>query len=105
MILKDFSQRLGDLTGEPKWFRMSEKLEQMIKARKGLDPNVDFYSASTYHAMGISTDLFTCLFAMSRVTGWTAHVMEQHANNRLIRPRSNWVGPDPRDFVPLDERG
>lgn len=105
LILKEFSQRLGDLTGEPKWFRMSEKLEQMIKARKGLDPNVDFYSASTYYAMGIPADLFTCLFAMSRVTGWTAHILEQHANNRLIRPRSNWVGSEPRDFVPLDQRG
>ena len=105
LILKEFSQRLGDLTGEPKWFRMSEKLESMIKARKNLDPNVDFYSASTYHAMGVPADLFTCLFAMSRITGWTAHIMEQHANNRLIRPRSNWVGPDPRAFVSFDQRG
>lgn len=104
LILKEFARRLGDLSGEPKWFRMSEQLERAIKAAKGLDVNVDFYSASTYHALGIPPDLFTCVFAISRVSGWVAHIMEQHANNRLIRPRSNWVGSGPRDYVPIDRR-
>jgi len=105
LILKDFARRLGDLNGEPKWFQMSEKLEQLVKKRKGIDVNVDFYSASTYYAMGIPPDLYTCVFAISRIAGWTAHVMEQYAHNRLIRPRENWVGSGPREYVPIDQRG
>ena len=105
IILKEFSRRLAQETGEPKWFAMSEKIENLVKARKGIDMNVDFYSASAYYYMGIEPDLFTGIFAMSRVSGWTAHVMEQYANNRLIRPRSSWVGADPRDYVLLDQRG
>ena len=83
---------------------MSERLEQLMKAKKGIDMNVDFYSASTYYSMGIKPDLFTAIFAISRVSGWIAHVLEQLANNRLIRPRANWVGPDPRDYVFMDKR-
>ncbi len=105
LILKSFSRRLGELTGQPKWFRMSERLEGLVKARKGIDVNVDFYSASVYYAMGIEPDLFTCLFAMARMSGWTAHVLEQYANNRLIRPRSNWIGAPARAYVPIDRRG
>lgn len=105
LILKEFSAKLAQQKGEPKWFAMSEKLESLMKARKGIDMNVDFYSASLYYYMGIAPDLFTTLFAISRMSGWLAHVMEQQANNRLIRPMANWVGPDPRDFVPLDQRG
>lgn len=105
LILKEFSRRLGELSGEPKWYRMSEKLEQLIKARKGLDVNVDFYSASTYYSLGIQPDLFTCMFALARIVGWTAHVMEQYANNRLIRPVSNWVGAEPREYTAIDRRG
>ncbi|MCA8943917.1 MAG: citrate synthase [Planctomycetes bacterium] len=104
LILKQFASELAQSKGEPKWFEMSQAIENLIKARKGLDMNVDFYSASTYHYMGIDADLFTCVFAMSRVAGWTAHVLEQYSNNRLIRPRSNWVGPDARDYVPLGSR-
>lgn len=105
LILKEFARRLGELRGESRWFRLSEKIEVQMKAAKGIDVNVDFYSASTYYSLGVPPDLFTCLFAISRVVGWTAHVMEQYSNNRLIRPRSNWVGPDPRAYVPIDRRG
>jgi len=73
--------------------------------RKGLYPNVDFYSASTYYLMGIPTDLFTPIFAFSRVSGWAAHVLEQYADNRLIRPRAEYAGPQDLRFVPLAERG
>ncbi len=104
LILKQFARDLAKQKGEPKWFEMSERLEELMKSRKGIDMNVDFYSASTYHYMGIDADLFTCVFAMSRVAGWTAHVLEQCANNRLIRPRANWVGPDDRDYVAVDQR-
>jgi citrate synthase len=83
---------------------MSEKMETLMKARKGIDMNVDFYSASTYYSMGIKPDLFTTVFAISRVSGWTAHVLEQYANNRLIRPRANWIGSDAREVVAMDKR-
>ncbi len=105
IILKEFSRRLARETGEPKWFAMSEKIENLVKARKGIDMNVDFFSASAYYYMGIAPDLFTAIFAMSRISGWTAHIMEQYANNRLIRPRSEWIGAEPRDYLPLDQRG
>ena len=77
-----------------------------MKDEKQIDANVDFYSASTYHLLGIPIDLFTPIFAVSRMAGWTAHVLEQYANNRLIRPRAEYVGPEyPQMFVPLDQRG
>ena len=84
---------------------MSEKIEQAVIAEKGLYPNVDFYSASTYHYLGIETGLFTPIFAMSRVVGWAAHVIEQHSDNRLIRPSSEYVGPPPRPYEPIEARG
>ena len=105
LILREFSERMADLCGERKWFEMSQKLENLVKTRKGIDMNVDFYSASTYCYMGIKPDLYTTVFAISRIAGWVAHVLEQYANNRLIRPRSNWVGPGPRDYVTMDQRG
>src|SRR6476659_7430557 len=83
--LRQMSRDLGRRAGQPMWFDMSERIEAVVKAEKKLNPNVDFYSASTYHALGIQTDLFTPIFAVSRVSGWTAHVLEQYANNRLIR--------------------
>jgi citrate synthase len=79
--------------------------EQVVKAEKGLYANVDFYSASAYHVLGIPTDLFTPVFAASRVAGWTAHVLEQLADNKLIRPESDYVGPRDVPYVPLAERG
>jgi citrate synthase len=104
VILRGFAKRIAAITGESKWYDMSTRIEQLMQARKGIDMNVDFYSASTYYSMGIKPDLFTAVFAISRVSGWIAHVMEQYANNRLIRPRSNWVGSDSRDYVFMDKR-
>ena len=103
--LRQMSRDLGQRTGQPIWFQMSERIEALVKADKKLNPNVDFYSASTYHALGIATDLFTPIFAVSRVSGWTAHVLEQYANNRLIRPRAEYVGPAyPQRYVALEQR-
>lgn len=102
--LRRFSKQLGETIGNLKWFEMSEKIEEYVKKEKSLVPNVDFYSASTYHYLGIPTDLFTPIFAMSRVAGWTAHVMEQYSDNRLIRPVSEYVGVRSAEYVPIDRR-
>jgi citrate synthase len=103
--LREMSRQLGERTGESKWYDMSRKMEEVVKREKGLNANVDFYSASTYYALGIPTDLFTPIFACSRVSGWTAHVLEQYRNNRLIRPRAEYVGPRGLKYVPIEERG
>jgi citrate synthase len=103
--LRQMSRDLGQRAGEPQWFEMSQRIEALVKAEKKLNPNVDFYSATTYHALGIDVDLFTPIFAVSRVSGWTAHVLEQYANNRLIRPRAEYIGPEyPQRYQPLDAR-
>ena len=103
--LRQMSKELTAKAGEPIWYQMSQRIEALVKAEKRLDPNVDFYSASTYHALGIAIDLFTPIFAVSRVSGWTAHVLEQYANNRLIRPRADYIGPDyPQRYAPIDQR-
>src|SRR6476659_5223635 len=103
--LRQMSRDLGQRAGEPIWYDMSQRIEALVKSEKKLNPNVDFYSASTYHALGIDIDLFTPIFAVSRVAGWTAHVLEQYANNRLIRPRAEYVGPEyPQRYQPLDAR-
>src|SRR6185503_6751161 len=102
--LREMSRQLGQRTGETKWYDMSKKMEEVVKREKGLNANVDFYSASTYYALGIPTDLFTPIFACSRISGWTAHVLEQYENNRLIRPRAEYVGPRGLKYVPIDER-
>jgi len=103
--LRKMSHDLGQSSGEPKWFDSSNKIEQFIKADKKLNANVDFYSASTYHTLGIDVDLFTPIFAVSRISGWTAHVIEQLDDNRLIRPRADYVGPAyPAKYVPIDQR-
>ncbi|MFS8665119.1 MAG: citrate synthase [Limnochordales bacterium] len=104
-FLRQFSQQMSQLRGETRWYEMSRRLEELMYERKGLYPNVDFYSASTYYLMGIPTDLFTPIFAFSRVSGWAAHVLEQYADNRLIRPRAEYAGPQDLRFVPLAERG
>jgi len=84
---------------------MSQRIEALVKADKKLNANVDFYSASTYYTLGIPVDLYTPIFAVSRISGWTAHILEQYANNRLIRPRADYAGPSyPQRFVPLDQR-
>jgi citrate synthase len=102
--LRQMSEELGKRYGHPEWFQMSRQIEQIVKEEKGLNPNVDFYSASTYYVMGIPTDLYTPLFACSRVAGWTAHVLEQYGHNRLIRPRAEYVGPRGLKVQPIDER-
>lgn len=103
--LRQMSHDLGHSSGNPKWFDYSNKIEQFIKAEKKLNANVDFYSASTYHTLGIDVDLFTPIFAVSRVSGWTAHVIEQLDDNRLIRPRADYIGPTYRQkYVPIEKR-
>jgi citrate synthase len=103
--LRRLSQKMGQKTGEQKWYELSQKVEEFVKREKGLYCNVDFYSASLYHVMGIPTDLFTPVFAVSRVAGWTAHALEQLANNKLIRPESEYIGQTGVPYVPLDARG
>ncbi|MBI3490208.1 MAG: citrate synthase [Acidobacteria bacterium] len=103
--LREMSKDLGRRAGQPGWYEMSQRIEALVKAERKLNANVDFYSASTYHALGIPIDLFTPIFAVSRIAGWTAHVLEQYANNRLIRPRAEYVGPaHPQRYVPLEQR-
>ena len=103
--LRRMSQELGKRAGSTAWFDMSQRIEALVKAEKKLNPNVDFYSASMYYTLGIPIDLYTPIFAVSRMAGWTAHILEQYANNRLIRPRADYTGPGyPQRFVPLDQR-
>ncbi len=103
--LRRMSKELGERVGNTRWFDMSQRIEALVKGEKRLNPNVDFYSASTYYTLGIPIDLFTPIFAVSRVSGWTAHCLEQYANNRLIRPRTDYIGPQyPQTFLPLDQR-
>jgi citrate synthase len=103
--LRRMSQDLGKRSGNTAWFDMSQRIEALVKGEKKLNPNVDFYSASTYYALGIPIDLYTPVFAVSRMSGWTAHILEQYANNRLIRPRADYTGPAyPQRFSPLDQR-
>ena len=103
--LRRMSKELGERKGNTRWFDMSQRIEKLVTGEKKLYPNVDFYSASTYYTLGIPIDLFTPIFAVSRVSGWTAHCLEQYANNRLIRPRTDYIGPQyPQTFVPLDQR-
>jgi len=103
--LREMSRQLGERTGEKKWYEISRKMEEVIMREKHLNPNVDFYSASTYFALGIPTDLFTPIFACSRISGWTAHVLEQYLNNRLIRPRAEYIGPKNLKYIPISARG
>ena len=103
--LRKMSEELGQRTGESRWYEMSRLTEAYIKEHKGLNANVDFYSASVYYMMGIPVDLDTPIFACSRITGWTSHVLEQYENNRLIRPRAEYVGPSNVKYVPLEQRG
>jgi citrate synthase len=99
-----FSKELAERTGDMKWYEMSRKVEETIMREKGLFPNVDFFSASTFYMMGIPLDLYTPIFAISRISGWTGHILEQYANNKLIRPRAEYVGPRDVPYVPIDER-
>ena len=103
--LRQMSRDLGQSSGEPEWSEMSRRIEEFLKAEKKLNANVDFYSASTYHTLGIDVDLFTPVFAVSRISGWAAHVIEQLDDNRLIRPRADYIGPKyPQHYVPIEKR-
>ena len=103
--LRKMSSDLGKSNGQSKWFEMSRKIEEFVKSEKKLNANVDFYSASTYQTLGIDVDLFTPVFAVSRISGWAAHVIEQLDDNRLIRPRADYVGPAyPQRYVPIERR-
>jgi citrate synthase len=102
--LRRFSKEMGERKGDTKWYDMTAKVEEVMKREKNLLPNVDAYSASTYYMMGIPLDLYTPIFAVSRISGWTAHILEQYANNKLIRPRAEYTGPRNVPYVPIDER-
>jgi citrate synthase len=103
-VLRRMAKELTDRTGNTKWFDMSRRIEDYMQEKKGIFVNVDFYSASVYGSLGIDPDLYTPIFAVSRVAGWLAHVQEQHGDNRLIRPKSNYIGHRDRPFVPIDRR-
>lgn len=104
-IIKKWSFKLGEEKGDLLLYNISERVEEVMWDEKKLFPNLDFYSASAYHYCGIPTPLFTPIFVMSRITGWSAHVIEQRANNKLIRPTAEYIGPEPRDFPAIETRG
>ncbi len=104
IILKKLCMELGGKKNAPKWYRMSHKIEEIMEKEKGLYPNVDFYAGSIYYMMGIPIELYTPIFTLSRITGWSAHIIEQHDNNRLIRPMSEYIGPPMQRYIPIDER-
>ncbi|HET9722853.1 MAG TPA: citrate/2-methylcitrate synthase, partial [Actinomycetota bacterium] len=103
-VLKVLSREVGERHGDLRWYLVSEAIERTVAEQKGLHPNVDFYAASVYHALGIPTDLMTPIFAIARMAGWTAHVREQYADNRVIRPDSEYVGPRHQRYAPIDDR-
>ena len=103
--LKAMAIKLSEELGDAKWIQMSERIAAIMKERKGLNANVDFYSATVYYSLGIPTDLFTPIFAISRMSGWTAHILEQLADNRLFRPLSEYTGAAVgKKVVPIAER-
>ena len=104
-ILRNMLSDLSEEKGETKWLEMSDTIRTTVKDTKGLDANVDFYSASVYYLLGIEIDLYTPIFAISRMTGWTAHLLEQWEDNRLIRPRAEYVGPKDLTVTPIADRG
>ena len=103
-ILRGMSQSMTEASAEPQWFKMSTILDKEMKERKGLLPNVDFYSASVYYSMGIPLDIFTPIFAVSRVTGWISHILEQYSKNRIYRPRGQWDGKTNQTYQPIEQR-
>jgi citrate synthase len=103
-VLKEWSRRLNERNDDLSYYKIQERIEERMINKVGIDPNVDFWSASVYNAMGIEADLFTPIFACSRIAGWTANLFEQMADNRLIRPLCNYTGPDSAEYVPIEER-
>jgi citrate synthase len=104
-VLREIAERLGRQFGETRWYDTSVRVQETVMEEKTLYPNVDFYTASVYSALQLPPDLYTPLFAASRMAGWTAHIREQYADNRLIRPDSEYIGPEPRQWRPLESRG
>jgi len=102
--LRKMVLKMGEKISEPKWIQMSDKIAEIMLNKKGLHANVDFYSASVYYSLDIPIDLFTPIFAVARTSGWTAHVLEQMADNRLIRPQSDYIGPEGLTVTPIDQR-
>ncbi|MDQ3043474.1 MAG: citrate synthase [Acidobacteriota bacterium] len=102
--LRKFSKQLGEKKGDMTWFNMSQKIEKAMLEKKGMYPNVDFYSASAYYLMDIPLDQYTPIFAVSRISGWTGHILEQYGNNKLIRPRAEYIGERDQKYTPIDER-
>jgi 2-methylcitrate synthase len=103
-VIKAWSKKLAEARGDERLYPVSERIEQVMRREKKLFPNLDFYSASAYHLCGIPTPMFTPLFVVARITGWAAHIIEQRADNRLIRPNADYIGPDPRPYVPIANR-
>ncbi len=103
-ILKRYSKWMSEHGCGPLWYSMLTRIEELMREEKGMDPNVDFYSAAVYYCMGIPLDLYTAIFAISRMAGWTAHILEQLSDNRLIRPISNYKGPKNQKFIALESR-
>jgi citrate synthase len=103
-ILRRLSRELGESAGDTRWYEISEAVEKVVFEEKGLRPNVDFYAGSVLHYLGLARDLFTPMFAAARAAGWTAHIREQYADNRIIRPDSEYIGPRDQTYVPIEER-
>jgi len=103
-VIKSWSKKLSASVDDNRLFPVSERLERVMRREKKMFPNLDFYSATAYHFCGVPTDMFTPLFVISRITGWAAHIIEQRADNRLIRPNADYIGPDPRPYVPIEKR-
>ena len=102
--LRKYSKHMAEKKGVSKWFEMSQRIEQLMHEKKGMFPNVDFYSASTYYLMDIPLDLYTPIFAVSRISGWTGHILEQYGHNKLIRPRAEYIGQRDLKYTPIGDR-
>ncbi|MGR3178584.1 MAG: citrate/2-methylcitrate synthase, partial [Candidatus Anammoxibacter sp.] len=103
-IIKKIAKELSDRLGEKRWFEISQITENIMNTEKGLHANLDFYSSSAYYLLGIPIPLYTPIFVASRVTGWIAHIMEQYNDNRLIRPRAEYIGPEKRKYIKIEDR-